>query len=121
MPTATLEPKARTREPSAGRKRCTNFNEVLLAYLPQAQRENSPRHYQEKTRYCRSFALMFGEIPIEDLRPFDLQEWLNTMPGVRSQSSIRQAANALRVALNWAVRMELIPKNGLHGFRISGV
>jgi integrase len=106
---------------SAARKRCEVFSDVVNAYLPFAAKKNAARFCREKARYLRSFEKMFGEIPVEELRPFDLQEWLDTQPGLKSHNALVQAVAAIKTALNWCLDMELIRRNPLARFRVHGI
>lgn len=51
----------------------------------------------------------WGSVPVDSIRPADVQEWLYSLPAATAQ----QAVSVLRRVLDFAVRYEVVPTNKL--------
>jgi integrase len=103
-----------------GPKLCQTLRVLIGLYLPQAKRENADKFYKHKVKVLGSLDSALGTVPIEELRTYDLQMWLNTKDGLKAERSIRCVIAIVKRCLNWGVDSELITRNPFARFRSRG-
>jgi integrase len=101
-------------------QQCQTVHHVITMYLAQARRDLSPRSYETVACILRRFDAACGRLTLTDCRPFDLQCWLNDHPEYRSEWYRRCVISTIKRAFNWALEMELIPRNPFAKMRSRG-
>src|ERR1700733_14711303 len=91
--------------------RCVTVSEAISLYLPEAKRENSANTLSTKIPILARFEASFGGVAISDLRPVDMQGWLNDWTAVVREWSRRRIVSIVKRVFNWCLDMELIEKN----------
>lgn len=82
-------------------------------YVPWMDRRVAEGKAKDGTRraydtvWRRHIAPRWGSVPVDSIRPADVQEWLYSLPAATAQ----QAVSVLRRVLDFAVRYEVIPVN----------
>lgn len=82
-------------------------------YVPWMDRRVAEGKAKDGTRraydtvWRRHIAPRWGSVPVDSIRPADVQEWLYSLPAATAQ----QAVSVLRRVLDFAVRYEVIPAN----------
>jgi len=110
---------ARLQRPPMPRQ-CQTVHDVISLYLPQAKREVAATSYEYMARYLEKFDQDYGQVAVQDLRPFDLQFWLNQQTTLRSEATIRRIISGIKRVFNWALDMELIQRNPVGRYRSRG-
>lgn len=60
----------------------------------------------------------YGSMPVCQLKPLDIDKWLQVHPGWKSASTKRNHIKALMRALNYGVKAGLIPNNPIRGYSV---
>ena len=119
--------------------------DVLLAYLTHAEQENRQSTFEKRGEFLFDFVYGlpcrfwdygtkrkvpkptkedyihngFGKRHVGTLTPFEVQQWLDTHKGW-GKGTRRMAVQALKRALNWAVKEARITKaNPIRGYKVS--
>lgn len=90
--------------------------DVMRKYVAHAENIGlwSPEAKAIRTRLFDRFVAALGALPIDDAKSFHLREWIDAQPGLKSPSSRRHAATAIKAAFRWAMDQEYISR---HPFR----
>jgi integrase len=99
---------------------CKTVSELIALYLPQAKRENAPATYVGKVDHLGRFDKAYGHMAIADLRPIDLQNFLNAQVLVKSEWTIRGIIATVKRVFNWALEMEEIDRHPFAKYRSRG-
>lgn len=95
---------------------------ILNAFLGWVKENRKPRTAEVYQRFCQAFVKDLGEVAVKDLRPYEVEKWLQkkSQPWYSEfhrrtyqwgQGSRRHMVLILGSAFNWAVRQGLISKN----------
>jgi integrase len=90
-------------------------DELLDEFLEHVQRNQKPNTYRLYKGYIGDFNESIPNKRVHDLRPHDVQRWLNTKPWNTTTRKI--AVGAIKTAFNWAVRQGLIQASPLAGMK----
>jgi len=129
----------------AGDTDSKTLEEVILAYLDYCRANGSPSTFQRRADFLFDFCYGlpprfrdkdngkkpptptpgdrihkgFGRVLVAEMIPHHAQEWIDSHENWGEDGGKRFALQALKRALNWAVKMGLITRNPIHGFKVS--
>ncbi|MCI8592925.1 MAG: site-specific integrase [Lachnospiraceae bacterium] len=124
---AEFEKKVKTGQILDGEK--LTFELYAGKYLKEyAEVFQAPRTLESTRAAIKIFTHDFGHMPIGNLNPLFLQEYVNAMtrtplrgkPGVLSPGTVRRRTAVLSAMLSQAVRWNLIPSNPMDRVQIQG-
>jgi integrase len=104
----------------ANRGQCQTVHEVITMYLAQARRDLSARSHETVSCILRRFDTSCGPLSLAECRAFDLQCWLNEHTEYRSEWYLRCVVSTIKRCFNWALEMELVPRNPFANLRRRG-
>lgn len=87
--------------------------DVVTAYLRHsaAATLHCAESLAERQRTLNAFAATFGPLECDTLKPFHLQDWIDSHPAWKSISTRRAKANQIRAVFQWACDGERIGRN----------
>ncbi|TXT35843.1 MAG: hypothetical protein FD138_1193 [Planctomycetota bacterium] len=74
---------------------------IVDAFLDWSQKHRAFRTYRRYLEYCQSFVEMFPDLLVAELKPFHVQEWVDSHAGWGNTTK-RSAVTAMKRAFNWA-------------------
>lgn len=84
---------------------------VIDAYLVNAERRLSRRHYDHQKSALEAFAEEHGRLDVQRARPIHLTHWLAGKTAWKSPWTIYRVIGAIKQAFAWAADQELIPES----------
>lgn len=83
---------------------------IVDAFLDWSQTHQAKRTYLRYLDYCQSFVARFPDLLVSDLKPFHIQEWIDSHMGWGNTTK-RNAVVAMKRAFNWAEKQGRIAAN----------
>lgn len=74
---------------------------IVDAFLDWSQKHQAERTYLRYLDYCQSFVNRFPDLLVADMKPFHIQEWVDSHTGWGNTTK-RSAVVAMKRAFNWA-------------------
>jgi hypothetical protein len=99
---------------------CQTLHEVIEAYLRFAEGELAPSTYRIRRGELALFDRDCGQLTFDECRPWDLLHFLSRQQTLRSEWSRRRVLAGIKRAFNWALEMELVPRNPFARVRSRG-
>ena len=83
---------------------------IVDAFLDWSQKHQAERTFDRYRDYCQSFINLFPELLVSELKPFHVQEWVDSQTGWGNTTK-RNAIVAIKRAFNWADKQGRITAN----------
>ncbi len=83
---------------------------IVDAFLDWSQKHQAERTYSRYGEYCQSFVNLFPDLLVSDIKPFHIQEWVDSQSGWGNTTK-RNAIVAMKRAFNWADKQGHISVN----------
>ena len=83
---------------------------IVDAFLDWSQKHQAERTYFRYRDYCQSFINLFPDLLVAELKPFHIQEWVDSQTGWGNTTK-RNAIAAMKRAFNWADKQGRISVN----------
>lgn len=74
---------------------------IVDAFLDWSQKHRALRTHRRYLEYCQSFVEMFPDLLVAELKPFHVQEWVDSHEGWGNTTK-RSAVTAMKRTFNWA-------------------
>lgn len=97
-------PEARVRE------RLNTVREVVRAYLVRTESNQGVKTFHDRRVLLLAFVASYGDMPITDLIPDDLEGWIEAHPDWKSDWTIMRVAQTVKRPFAWAWRKGLIER-----------
>lgn len=95
----------------AADSRLVTTSDLFAEYLARTESQQSARTFAERRKLLELFDAENGPLALADLIADDLERWLETHPGWRSDWTRMRIVGTLKRPFNWAVRKGLIDRN----------
>lgn len=89
---------------------CHAVAPIVDAFLDWSQKHQAERTYFRYRDYCQSFINLFPDLLVAELKPFHIQEWVDSQSGWGNTTK-RSAIVAIQRAFNWAEKQGRISIN----------
>lgn len=90
---------------------------VLYARHSQITKLHGPEAYAQRQTTFREFAERYGPIPVDQLKPYHLTDFVESHPRWSSPSTRRQKAAQIKAAFQWAYDQGRIDRHPFHTIR----
>lgn len=94
----------------AATPKCPTVPEIADAFLDWVKQERAAKTFEWYQSRLQEFCLRHPDLKVNDLKPFHVQEWVNSRKGL-SQTTRRNLVRSVKTCLTWAVRQGYIEKN----------
>ena len=98
------------------RTKCPLLVELIDEFLDSVQKNQAADTFEWYRSRLQRFAKRYPELQIGELKPFQVQRWLDSIDGVKSGTKRNDARSIIRV-MHWAEAQGLIDRSPLIDFR----